>query len=136
MKVFIDTNVMIDYLENRQPFATDAIRIFELAAMRRISLYVSDLTIANVRYITRKKISLTDYYRAMLSLMEFIHVTSIGECSVQKALELKANDFEDALQYYSAKNAGMDMIVTRNASDYSFAEIPLFTPSEFLRYVH
>lgn len=58
MKVFIDTNIMIDFLENRQPFAEDAIRIFELSALTQIELYVSDLTIANVRYITHKKISL------------------------------------------------------------------------------
>ena len=58
MKVFIDTNIMIDFLENRQPFSEDAIRIFELSATHQIDLFVSDLTIANIRYITQKSISL------------------------------------------------------------------------------
>lgn len=132
MKVFIDTNIMIDFLENRQPFADNAIRIFELSALGIIELYVSDLTIANVRYITQKKITLTDFYQAMASLQEYIHITTIGELAVRKAIQIQAKDFEDALQYYSAEFANADVIVTRNITDYYFATLPVLTPSVFL----
>ena len=132
MKVFIDTNIMIDFLENRQPFAEDAIRIFELSALTQIELYISDLTIANVRYITHKKISLNKFYQAMKSLQNYIHITSVGEMAVHRAIQIEARDFEDALQYFSAEYAGVDVIVTRNISDYYFATLPILTPSEFL----
>ena len=135
MKVFIDTNIIIDFLENRQPFAPDAIRIFELSAIGQITLFVSDLTIANVRYITQKTIPSTEFYKTMKSLLAFIHITSIGEDLVRKALLLEASDFEDALQYYSAEHAGVDCIVTRNVPDYYFAQLPVFTPSIFLQHI-
>ena len=51
---------------------------------------------------------------------------------VRQALSLKANDFEDALQYYSARSIFSDSIVTRNVRDFVFSEIPVLTPSEFL----
>ena len=93
---------------------------------------VSDLTIANVRYITQKKISLNDFYQAMKSLQDYIHITAIGEAAILKAIQIEAKDFEDALQYFSAEHANADVIVTQNISDYYFAKIPIRTPSEFL----
>ena len=92
MKVFIDTNIMIDFLENRQPFASDAIRIFELSALGQIELFVSDLTIANVRYITQKIIPLSDFYKAMKLLQDYIHITTIGEIAVRKSIQIEAHD--------------------------------------------
>jgi len=133
MKVFIDTNIMIDFLENRQPFASDAIRIFELSALGQIELFVSDLTIANVRYITQKIIPLSDFYKAMKLLQDYIHITTIGEIAVRKSIQIEAHDFEDALQYFSAEQAGVDTIVTRDISDYYFSKLPIYTPSDFLK---
>ena len=85
-----------------------------------------------MRYITHKKISLNDFYKAMKSLQDYIHITSIGEMAVHRAIQIEAKDFEDALQYYSAEQAGVDVIVTRNISDYYFASLPILTPSDFL----
>ena len=83
--------------------------------------------------LLKKKVTLTDFYQAMTSLQEYIHITTIGELAVHKAIQIQAKDFEDALQYYSAEFANVDVIVTRNITDYYFATLPVLSPSVFLQ---
>ena len=65
-------------------------------------------------------------------MFEFAEVTSVDSVAVKSAVELGTKDFEDALQYFSAKSIGADCIVTRNVKDFSFSEVQVLTPQEFL----
>lgn len=87
---------------------------------------------ANVAYIARKKFSGEAIYEILSSLFEFAEITSVDSAVVKSAVDLKAKDFEDALQYFSAKAIGVDCIVTRNVKDFLFSEIQVLTPKEFL----
>ena len=89
-----------------------------------------------MRYITQKIIPLSDFYKAMKLLQDYIHITTIGEIAVRKSIQIEAHDFEDALQYFSAEQAGVDTIVTRDISDYYFSKLPIYTPSDFLKQLH
>ena len=132
-KVFIDTNIFLDYIERRPVGIKEAIAIFKLAACNDIHLLVSDLTIANIKYITRKTIPLSEFYRVMRLGRELFSVVPIGEKAIDKAIAIEPKDFEDALQYFSAEQAGADCIITRNIEDFSFsASVKVMTPNDFL----
>ena len=131
MNVFLDTNILIDFLSKRNDYQ-HALHILRLSVLTNAKLFVSDLTIANCRYILRKDFSLDKFYDSIVRLRKFIHILPIGPQAVDRALMLKANDFEDALQYFSALQAGADCIVTRNVKDFPFAEIEVLAPADFL----
>lgn len=132
MKVFIDTNILLDVLCKREPFVDDALTLFDLSIDGKIDLIVSDLTLANVKYITRKELSIKKFYEVMLTFRPVLAIVPIGEVAVDKALALQADDFEDALQYFSAAQATADFLVTRNIKDFGFANMNVCTPHDFL----
>lgn len=131
MKILLDTNVLLDYLLNRDG-ADSAITLLQLGNAHCLDVLVTDLTIANIAYITRKQISKEDFYRVMKRLTNILLVVPIGGNVVQTALNARWGDFEDCLQYFAAVQAGTDCIITRNESDYIQAQIPICTPEEFI----
>ena len=133
MKVFIDTNIFLDYIQQRPEGWKEAETIFFLAIHGDIELLVTDLTIANMRYITRKDISLNLFYAVMKSLRPFYQIVPLGSSVVDKAYRIESKDFEDALQYFAAEQAGADYVITRNLKDYDFAfTIETLEPKDFL----
>lgn len=132
MVVFLDTNVLLDFLLHREE--SDAVKkILALPITKpHVQLLVSDLTIANACYITRRDIPLDLFYETINRLLRFFNVVPIGPQAVASALALQAKDFEDALQYYAAVNAGADVIVTRNIKDFYFSSLPLYEPKNIL----
>ena len=132
-KVFIDTNVFLDYIQQRSQGWREAEIIFYLAIHGDIELLVSDLTIANMRYVTRKDIPLEHFYTVMKGLRPYYSIVKVGENAVDAAFQLGAKDFEDALQYFSAKEAGADCILTRNLKDFDFPKaVETLEPKDFL----
>jgi predicted nucleic acid-binding protein len=133
MKVFIDTNVFLDYIQERPEGWKEAETIFFLAIHGDIDLLVSDLTIANMRYITRKDIPLEQFYGVMKGLRPYYRIVSLGSPVVDKAYQIESKDFEDALQYYAAEQAGAECVVTRNLKDFDFAfTTETLEPQDFL----
>jgi predicted nucleic acid-binding protein len=108
MKVFIDTNVFLDYIQQRPEGWKEAEVIFFLAIHGDIELLVTDLSIANMRYVTRKDIALEQFYAVMKGLRPYYHIVPLGSSVVDKAYQVETKDFEDALQYYAAEQAGAD----------------------------
>ena len=108
MKVFIDTNIFLDYIQQRPQGWKEAEVIFFLAINKDIELLVSDLTIANMRYVTRKEIPLEQFYAVMKGLRPYHSIVPVGEIAVDKSYSLETKDFEDALQYFSAEQAVAD----------------------------
>lgn len=133
MRVFVDTNVFLDYIQQRQEGWREAEVIFYLAIHGDIELLVSDLTIANMRYVTRKDIPLEQFYAVMKSLRKYYTIVGVGSASVDEAYRVESKDFEDALQYFSAEQAGADCIITRNIKDFDFSSsVEALEPQDFL----
>lgn len=132
--VFIDTNIILDYIQKRPEGFNEAVIIFGLSAKEYINLMVSDLSIANMKYSTRKVIPLSEFYETILGIRELFTIVPVGENAVDRALEIKTRDFEDALQYFSAEQAGADCVVTRNIKDFDFAStVETLEPIDFLK---
>ena len=132
MKVFIDTNIFLDVLCKRDQYVDAALRIFDLAVDDRIELLISDLSIANIKYITRKELSTDKFYEVILAFRPVLTIVPLGEVVVDRALDLQAPDFEDALQYFSAVQPGADCLITRNIKDFGFAKMDVLDSSTFL----
>lgn len=134
MKVFIDTNILIDFLAARHPFAEDAIALFQLADNEEIELIASDLTIINVIYIlTRMHYGLSDIYDSLDNIRPLLTITSMGATAVDRCLQHRSDDFEDEMQYLSAVDANADYILTRNKKDFDFGDSAVMTPQEFFK---
>ena len=131
MNLFIDTNVVMDAVACRIPFADSAIRVFQMKSEGQ-QLFVSDLTYANMVYSGRKIMERDTLYDLLIRLRQYITIVGVGEDAVDKALRLRPKDFEDALQYFAAKQVNADYIITRNKKDFGFSDIPVLEPSEFL----
>jgi len=133
MRVFIDTNVFLDLLCRRERFLADSLKVFDLAVDGKFELLISDLSIANIKYITRKDFSVDKFYEIISAFRPVFTIVPVGEDAVDKALALKAQDFEDALQYFSAVHSQADYLLTRNIRDYGFASLKVMPPTDFIQ---
>ncbi len=131
-RVFLDTNVVIDLLDKREPFWKDAAALFTMAYNGQVELYISSLTYATASYLLRKHGK--EGTRALLgNLRELSKVTAVGETEVDLAMASAFDDYEDALQYFSAANAKVEAIVTRNKKDFHASGLPVMSPEEFVK---
>lgn len=136
MKYFIDTNLILDFLSAREPFAENANLIFNLAYNHEIELFASSQSILTSHYILKKAFA-EDKVRASLSeILEIIEVVSVNESILRKALKSKHKDYEDAVQIFCAHSIeNLTGIITRNLKDFSTSEIPVFAPDEALNLI-
>ena len=132
-KVFLDTDVALDHLADRQPFAEYAHRLFALAEKAEITLCLSALSFSNLYYILRKLVGHGEALALLGKLKQLVRVSAVGEAEIQSALANSLKDFEDAIQHFTAKAEGdVSAIITRNKADYAGSEIPVLSPDEFL----
>lgn len=131
-KVFLDTNVVIDFLGERKNFFLDAAKIICQADNKVITILCSSLTYSNAAYILQHGFSLEEIKSKLTLFSQLCETTTVDKEIVHKALESDYKDLEDALQYYSAMAADAEVIVTRNVKDFVKHEIPVITPTEFL----
>ena len=132
MRLFLDTNVVVDSVKFREPYVYAIVPIFQMGQAGIHQLIISDLTFANVAYLSKKGLSLFEWYDLLCELRSNVQIVPIRETCIDAALKLKSKDFEDALQYFSAKEARVDYIITRNKKDFNFSDIPVLEPIEFI----
>src|SRR6266446_7088067 len=125
-KVFLDTDVALDHLADRQPFADSAHRLLGLAETGEITVCLSSLSFSNLYYILRKLKGRGNALALLGKLKRLVRVSAVTESEVQSALASSFKDFEDALQHFTAKaEGGVGVIVTRNKAHYTASEIPV-----------
>jgi predicted nucleic acid-binding protein len=136
MRIFIDTDVILDLLLAREPFVPGATRLFLLIQDSKIEGFVSPLIFSNLFYVLRKKLSGPEALAALRKLRLLTHVLPIDEETIDLALASSFTDFEDAIQYYAALPQNLDAIVTRNKEDYRPAKLPILTAEECIGLFH
>ena len=132
MRVFLDTNVVIDFYARREDFFLPASVIIDLAHKKRIDIVVSSLTFVNAFFILRKTYHKEDLYLKLSKLAAICTITKIDEEIINLCLQKEVADFEDAVQYESAKTSDIDVIITRNPKHFKDFDVNVQTPSEFL----
>jgi predicted nucleic acid-binding protein len=132
-KLFIDSDVVIDFFTDREPFANPASELFELHENGKIDLYLSAVSINNIYYIVRKYLGHTKSLEVVGTLVEMTEVIGTSKEEIVQALKNDFKDFEDSIQYSSALTIkGLDAIITRNIKDYKNSKIAVMTPLNFL----
>ena len=130
-RLFLDTNIVVDLLDQREPFCHDAVRLFTMAYNKQVKIIVSPMTFTTASFLLRKHG--TEGVRNLLSnLRQLARVATANERTVDDSLASQFKDFEDAMQYYTAVKAKADIIITRNGKDFTHSAIPVMTASEFL----
>lgn len=130
--IFLDTNIILDFLMKRDDFLKDAERILDMGYNQECKLFLSSLSFSNIAYIARQRYRGNELYDLLDKVREMMDVADVDKWAVERALKLRAKDFEDALQYYSALKINADYIITRNKKDFSFSDIKVLTPKEFI----
>jgi len=133
MKVFVDTDIILDLLLAREPFFPAATRLFLLLQEGEMEGYVSPLSFSNLFYILRKATSGAEAIAALRKLKLLMRVLSVDEQTIDLALASSFSDFEDAIQYYSALSNDIEAIITRNKKDYKTVKIPVLTAEECIQ---
>ncbi|MEE9372989.1 MAG: PIN domain-containing protein [Saprospiraceae bacterium] len=133
MKIFLDSDVLIDFLTAREPFLYEIKVIINKGVNKEIDLFSSSLIIANIHYFISKLENSKQAINKITKLTKFIKILNVGESEILESLKSKFKDFEDSIQNSCATKAKMDIIVTRNIKDFKHSLLPILTPKEFLK---
>lgn len=132
-RLFIDTNIVIDLLAKRETFYPEASALFSMADKGLLTLAVSALTFANTHYIVSKQTNPKESRRILRKFKVLVETLSLNDKVTELALnDEKFHDFEDGLQYYTALENDIDVIISRNKKDFKHATIPVMTAKEYL----
>lgn len=131
--IFLDTNVLMDILANRQPFYKSSSEIYKLGLGEKVNFFTSSNTISTLHYLLKKFTSEENIRQSLEEIINVVSIISIDINIIKKSLKSNHKDFEDAIQIVSAQSIkDMYCIVTRDLKHYKHAEINVMTPDDFL----
>lgn len=133
IKVFVDSDIILDLLAQREPYFEYAAKLFTLIDQQKIKAYTSPLIFANLHYLLKKLTSNTVALKSLRKLKTLINILPVDERIIEQALNSDFNDFEDAIQYFTATSSGINLLLTRNKVDYKKSKIATSTSEEFLK---
>ena len=131
-RVFVDTNIVLDLLAKREGFYRDASQLFSLADKQKLSLCVSSLTFANTHYLLARQLSPAAARKVLRDLNVLVLVLPLDDKVLKLALNSDFNDFEHAIQYFTAMEHNIPLILTRNLKDFKTSKIPVMTAADYL----
>ena len=132
MRVFLDTNVMIDLIISRHPFHKGIAEIVKIAEKKELKLYTSSLSFVNTFYVASKNNTKELVIESLKKFRIICDVTIIDELNIDKSLLSDFEDFEDSVQYNSAIYHDCEYIITRDKKGFKNSKITVMTPDEFL----
>lgn len=133
-KILIDTDVILDFFFDRQPFSEEESQILSLCESKKLNGFVTPIMISNIYYILRKTAKHEKVIEGLKSLMDIVDVAVITKNTIVDALNSNFKDFEDALQNFSALDKkDINIIITRNIKDYKTSSLSVMTPETYLK---
>jgi predicted nucleic acid-binding protein len=132
-EIFIDTDIVLDLLCKREPFYPYAAEVFTMGDKGTLTLVTTPLVFANVFYILRKLLGIEKAKELLRKLRIMLGIVEMDEKIVDLALNSSFSDFEDGIQYFTAREHGIQHLLTRNLRDYKGADVIIQTPEEYLK---
>ena len=134
MRIFIDTNILIDLLIKRNPSYSSVARIFDIALKRKDAIVISNLSIINAHYVVKKiaEVEESALRTALHNICTSCEIVPLTVSATIKSLVSAFKDFEDAVQYFSALENNCDIIVTNNLKDFKLSSLPVMNAADFL----
>jgi predicted nucleic acid-binding protein len=133
MIVFFDTDVILDLLLDRDPFAEIAAQIFSRVEKGNVAGYVCATTITTIHYLATKVTGAGKAKKSIHRLLSLLEVAPVNRAVLQGALEGKYDDFEDGVISEAASQVGAKAIITRNVRHYRNSAVPAYLPAEVLK---
>jgi len=135
-RVLFDSDVLLDVLAQRQPFVIASAQALNMVTVTKMEMqikgYVSGHAVTNIFYVLRRQIGSEMARDAISRLLLHLQVASITDEVIRAALQSSMTDFEDAVSSEAANAVGVEIIVTRNKSDFVASSVPAMLPEEFL----
>ena len=133
-RILIDTDVILDFFFDRQPFAENASKIFSLCESKKITGFVTPVIISNVYYLLRQSAKHEKVIEKLKLLVSITEIAVMDKEVVTQALNSDFKDFEDALQNYSAEiHKEIDLIITRNTKDFKNSKLAVMSPDNYMK---
>lgn len=133
MRVLLDTNIILDFVLQREAFMRDAENLFGAIASERIEGYVTATTVTDIFYIVRReRRSIERARQAVADTLAALEVCTVDGTLLQQAFASNLRDFEDAVQLACAAAESLDAIITRNSQDFAGATLPILSARELL----
>ncbi len=132
-QVLIDTNIILDIALQREPFFEVADQIFGKIDEGKMKGFITASSVTDIYYVSRKASGHEKTIAFIRELVDIIEVLSVTKETIIDALNSEFKDFEDAIQYHVADMHSIDIIVTRNKSDFNLSAINVCTPDELIR---
>src|SRR6476469_6190764 len=131
-RLFLDTNMILDLLAQRDPFYLSIAKLATLADQKKLTLVASPLSFTTIDYVLRKFESAELVSNKLRRFKIICEIGLIDEETIEKALNADFKDFEDAVQYFCALKADCAVIITRNSKDFKNSTLPIMTAEEYL----
>lgn len=132
-RLFLDTNIILDLLGERDPFYLPTAKLVSLADKGKLQLIASPISFATVHYFLAKRDSAAIAIDKLRKFKVICEICDLDESIVEKSLSSSFADFEDALQYFSAVDSDCDMIITRNGKNFRKSSLPVMTAYEYVK---
>lgn len=133
MKVIIDTNVILDTFQAREPFNKYSNLIISDATLKKFDAFITSKSIADIHYVlhrdTNSEKKTREFLKTVLLFSKILDTTG-NECTL--AIDSEIKDYEDAIMEQTAYFNNVDVIVTRNKKDFKNSRVPAITPEEFI----
>jgi predicted nucleic acid-binding protein len=133
MRVFLDTNILLDVLLNRPTLVSESEAVILRCEVLGAEVFIAWHGLGTAYYLLRRGRSEADALNEVDRILAWARIAPVTDSAARRARTLGFRDFEDALQAVSAETCGADCIVTRNSSDFALASVPALLPDEFLR---
>ncbi len=130
--VLFDSDVLLDVLAQRQPFLVASAKALNTVTQKQIQGYISGHTVTNIFYILRCQVGNETAKQLILNLLQYLQIASITDEVIWAALQSPITDFEDAVTSEAAKAIGLEIIVSRNTSDFVNSPVLTMLPEDFL----
>jgi len=132
VKVLVDTNVVLDVLLARTPFVKQAASVFALVEESRVEASLCATTLTTIDYLLAQSLPRVQARRAIRSLLKLFEIAPVNRSVLERALDSKIEDFEDAVLEQAGCLIGADAIITRNTKGFRKSAIKGLDPVEFL----
>ena len=132
-KIFVDTDIILDLLAKREPFYKFAAEVFSEADQGNIQLFVSSLSFSNLNHLLSSQYSSNQARKKLQIFKTLVSVLAVNDKVVELALASEFKDFKDGLQYFTATENSLRILLTRNLKDYKAAKISVMTANQYLK---
>ncbi len=135
MKILFDTNVVLDVMMNRAPFAEPASQLMSLAESGQITGLLCATTVTTIHYLSTKVLGSANAQHKIKDLTTLFEIATVNRAVIEDALDSGFTDFEDAVIYQAGRHAGAEIIVTRDPKGFKRSELPVYDSNEMLKVI-